>query len=79
MKKLHMFLSCFFIQYIVATEMAIMGPLAPFLASYFAIDQAKVMLLNLGYSAVGFLVPYLGIFADKFGKREASPYLLVSL
>ena len=71
MKKLHMFLSCFFIQYIVATEMAIMGPLAPFLASYFAIDQAKVMLLNLGYSAVGFLVPYLGIFADKFGKKRS--------
>lgn len=71
MKRLYMFLTCFLIQYIVATEMAIIGPLAPFLATYFAIDQAKVMLLNLGYSAVGFFVPYLGIFADKFGKKRS--------
>ena len=71
MKRLYMFLTCFLIQYIVATEMAIMGPLAPFLATYFGIDQGMVMLLNLGYSAVGFLVPYLGIFADKFGKKKS--------
>lgn len=71
MKRFSMFLICFFIQYIVATEMAIIGPLAPFLATYFNIDQGMVMVLNLGYSAVGFLVPYLGIFADKYGKKRS--------
>lgn len=71
MKRSYMFLICFFIQYIVATEMAIIGPLSPFLATYFGIDQGMVMLLNLGYSAVGFLVPYLGIFADKYGKKRS--------
>ena len=69
MKSFRMFMVCILIQFIVASEMAIMGPLAPFLASYFSIDQSMVMLLNLGYSAVGFLVPYLGIFADKRGKK----------
>lgn len=71
MKKSYMFLVCFLIQYIIATEMAVIGPLAPFLATYFGIDQGMVMLLNLGYSAVGFFVPYLGIFADKFGKKRS--------
>ncbi len=71
MNRLYMLIICFFIQYVVATEMAIMGPLSPFLATYFGIDQSMVMLLNLGYSAVGFLVPYLGIFADKHGKKKS--------
>lgn len=71
MNRVFMFSICFLIQYIIATEMAIIGPLAPFLAQYFSIDQSRVMLLNLGYSAVGFFVPYLGIFADKFGKKRS--------
>lgn len=71
MNRIFMFSICILIQYIIATEMAIIGPLAPFLATYFSIDQSMVMVLNLGYSAVGFFVPYLGIFADKFGKKRS--------
>lgn len=77
MNRIFMFLVCFLIQYIIATEMAIIGPLAPFLAIYFSIDQGMVMLLNLGYSAVGFFVPYLGIFADKFGKKRSLTISLI--
>ncbi len=77
MNRPFMFLVCFLIQYIVATEMAIIGPLAPFLATYFSIDQGMVMLLNLGYSAVGFFVPYLGVFADKFGKKRSLSLSLI--
>lgn len=77
MNRGFMFLVCFLIQYIVATEMAIIGPLAPFLATYFSIDQGMVMILNLGYSAVGFFVPYLGIFADKFGKKRSLTISLI--
>lgn len=71
MKRNIMFSATFLIQLVVAAEMAIIGPLSPFLALYFSIDQSMVMLLNLGYSAVGVLVPYLGVFGDKFGKKRS--------
>ncbi|HZK33192.1 MAG TPA: MFS transporter [Tissierellaceae bacterium] len=71
MKRNFMFLTTFLIQLIVAAEMAIIGPLSPFLALYFSIDESMVILLSLGYSAVGFLVPYLGVFGDKFGKKRS--------
>lgn len=71
MKRNLMFLTTFLIQIIIAAEMAIIGPLSPFLALYFSIDQSMVILLSLGYSAVGFLVPYLGVFGDKYGKRKS--------
>lgn len=51
--------------------MAMIGPLSPFLALYFSIDQSMVILLSFGYSTVGFLVPYLGVFGDKFGKKKS--------
>lgn len=71
MKRNFMFLTTFLIQVIIAAEMAIIGPLSPFLALYFSIDQSMVILLSLGYSAVGFLVPYLGVFGDKYGKKKS--------
>lgn len=72
-----MFLTTFLIQLMVAAEMCIMGPLAPFLATYFSIEQNMVILFNLGYSAVGFFVPYLGIFGDKYGKKKSLTISLV--
>ncbi len=77
MKRNFMFLTTFLIQLIVAAEMAIIGPLSPFLAIYFSIDQSMVILLSLGYSVVGFLVPYLGVFGDKFGKKRSISISLV--
>ena len=71
MKKNFMFITTFIIQLIIAAEMAIIGPLSPFLALYFSIDQSMVILVCLGYSAVGFLVPYLGVFGDKYGKKRS--------
>lgn len=71
MKRNFMFLTTFLIQLIVAAEMAMIGPLSPFLALYFSIDQSMVILLSFGYSTVGFLVPYLGVFGDKFGKKKS--------
>ena len=77
MKRKFMFLTTFLIQIIIAAEMAIIGPLSPFLAIYFSIDQSMVILLSLGYSAVGFLVPYLGVFGDKFGKKRSLSISLI--
>ena len=77
MKRNFMFLTTFLIQLIVAAELAIIGPLSPFLALHFSIDQSSVILLNLGYSAIGFLVPYLGVFGDKFGKKRSISISLV--
>lgn len=71
-----MFLTTFLIQLLITVEMNIIGPLAPFLAKYFDINESMVILFNLGYSAVGFLVPYLGVFADKYGKKRS---LVISL
>lgn len=66
-----MLITTFVIQLLVTTEMNIIGPLAPFLAIHFNISESRVILFNLGYSAVGFLVPYLGLFADKYGKKRS--------
>lgn len=77
MNHILMFLTTFLIQIIIAVEMGVIGPLAPFLAKYFAINEGMVMLFNLGYSAVGFLVPYLGVFADKYGKKKSLSISLI--
>lgn len=77
MKRKFMFLTTFLIQLIVAAEMAMIGPLSPFLATYFSIDQSMVILLSFAYSAVGLLVPYLGVFGDKFGKKRSISISLV--
>ncbi|WP_353096478.1 MFS transporter [Tissierella praeacuta] len=71
MNSFLMFLTTFLIQLVVAIEMGIVGPLAPFLANHFSIKESMVILFNLGYSAIGFLVPYLGVFADKHGKKKS--------
>ncbi|MBU5310553.1 MFS transporter [Tissierella carlieri] len=76
MNNILMFSTTFLIQIIIAIEMGVIGPLAPFLAKHFSINEGMVMLFNLGYSAVGFLVPYLGVFADKYGKKKS---LVISL
>lgn len=72
-----MFVTTFLIQIIIAVEMGVIGPLAPFLAQHFSINEGMVMFFNLGYSAVGFLVPYLGVFADKYGKKRSLSISLV--
>ena len=51
--------------------MNIIAPLAPFLSQYFNIKDSSVIMFNIGFSLVGLLVPILGIFADKYGKRKS--------
>jgi len=77
MNSILMFLTTFLIQLIIAMEMGIVGPLAPFLANHFSIKEGMVILFNLGYSAIGFLVPYLGVFADKQGKKKSLAISLI--
>ncbi|SHD77646.1 MFS transporter [Schnuerera ultunensis] len=71
-----MFLTTFLIQLIIATEMNIIAPLAPFLSQYFNIKDSSVIMFNIGFSLVGLLVPILGVFADKYGKKKS---LMVAL
>ncbi len=68
--QLLIFVTTFLIQFIIATEMNLISPLAPFLSEYFNIKDSSVILFNLGYSMVGIFVPYLGILADKYGKKK---------
>ena len=72
-----MFLTTFIIQFIIAMEMNLIGPLAPYLATYFHIRDSSVMLFNLGYSAVGIFVPLLGVMADRHGKKRLLSFALV--
>ncbi|NLC03752.1 MAG: MFS transporter [Tissierellia bacterium] len=72
-----MFLTTFIIQFIIAMEMNLIGPLAPYLAQYFNIRDSSVMLFNLGYSAVGIFVPLLGVMADRHGKKRLLSFALV--
>lgn len=68
--QLLMFITTFLIQFIIATEMNLISPLAPFLSEYFDIKDSNVILFNLGYSMVGVFVPYLGVLADRYGKKK---------
>lgn len=71
-----MFFTTFIIQFIIAMEMNLIGPLAPYLATYFSIEESSVMLFNLGYSAVGIFVPLLGVLADRHGKKRILSFAL---
>lgn len=77
MTQILIFITTFIIQFIIAIEMNMMGSIAPFLSTYFNIKPNMVILFNIGFSAVGILVPYLGILADKFGKKKILKFALV--
>lgn len=76
MNQILIFSVTFIIQFIIAMEMNFIGPLAPFLATYFGIRDSQVIYFNLGYSAVGLLVPFLGVWADKYGNKRLISYAL---
>ncbi len=76
MHTILMFLTTFIIQFIIAMEMNLISPLAPYLATYFEIRDSSVMLFNLGYSAVGIFVPFLGVMADRHGKKRILSFAL---
>lgn len=76
MNTILMFFTTFIIQFIIAMEMNLIGPLAPYLATYFSIKDSSVMLFNLGYSAVGIFVPFLGVMADRHGKKRILSFAL---
>lgn len=76
MNTILMFFTTFIIQFIIAMEMNLIGPLAPYLATYFSIQESSVMLFNLGYSAVGVFVPLLGVLADRHGKKRILSFAL---
>lgn len=71
-----MFLATFLIQLIITTEMNLIAPLAPYLSNYFGIKDSSVIFFNIGFSLVGLLVPILGAFADKYGKKKS---IIISL
>lgn len=70
MNQILIFATTLIIQFIITVEMNMMGTLAPFFVDYFNIRSNLVILFNLGFSAVGIFVPYLGILADRFGKKK---------
>ena len=76
MSQILIFLTTFIIQFMIAMEMNFIGPLAPYLAGYFGIRDSQVVYFNLGYSAVGLLVPLFGVWADKFGTKRLISYAL---
>jgi len=77
MNHLLMFTTTFIIQFIIAMEMNFIGPLAPYLATYFNIRDSQVIYFNLGYASVGLLVPLLGVWADRYGNKKIISYALV--
>lgn len=76
MSQILIFLTTFIIQFMIAMEMNFIGPLAPYLAVYFGIRDSQVVYFNLGYSAVGLLVPLFGVWADKYGTKRLISYAL---
>ena len=77
MNQILMFTTTFIIQFIIAMEMNFIGPLAPFLSTYFNIKDSQVIYFNLGYASVGLLVPLLGVWADRYGNKKLISYALL--
>lgn len=71
METFFIFFTTFFIQLIIAVEMNLVAPLAPYISEYFKIKPSSVVFFNIGFSIVGLLVPILGAFADKYGKKRS--------
>ena len=71
------FTTTFLIQFIIAIEMNMIGPVGPFLSEYFNIQDSYVILFNLGYSAVSILVPFLGILSDRYGKKRILGFAVI--
>ncbi|WP_416198275.1 MAG: putative arabinose efflux permease, MFS family [Sporanaerobacter sp.] len=70
------FLTGFLIHIIISMEFNLISAIAPYLASFFNIKASSVITLNLGFSIVGLLIPLLGTWADKYGKKK---YIFTSL
>lgn len=70
------FSTSFIIQLIISMEMNAVGPLAPYLATYFNIPSSSVIMLNIGFSLIAFIIPIFGAWADKHGKKK---YIIISL
>ncbi|MCI6271938.1 MAG: MFS transporter [Erysipelotrichaceae bacterium] len=58
------------IQFIITIEMSMVMPLAPIIASSYNINPSYISILNLGYALSGFLSPFFGYKADKFGIKK---------
>lgn len=71
------FLTVFIIQFIITVEMNLLGPLAPYLAQYFNIGESLVIRFNLGFSIAGLLIPIIGAWADKYGKKKSIVFSLI--
>ncbi len=71
------FLTVSIIQFLITVEMNLIGPLAPYLAEYFNIGESVVIRFNLGFSIAGFLIPIIGAWADKYGKKKSISFSLV--
>lgn len=71
------FLTGFLIHLIVSMELNSISPIAPFLANYFNIADSSVIRLGLGFSLVGLFVPLLGVWADKYGKKNYISFSLI--
>lgn len=72
-----MFLTTFLIQLIITTEMNLIAPLAPFISQYFNMNPSSVIMFNIGFSLIGLLVPILGAFSDKYGKKKSLMIALI--
>ncbi|NLL81669.1 MAG: MFS transporter [Tissierellia bacterium] len=77
MNQLLIFITTFIIQFVISVEMNLIGILAPFLSQHFSIDESLVIRFSLGYSAVAILVPYLGVLADRHGKKRLIKFALI--
>lgn len=72
-----MFVTTFLIQLVITIEMNLIAPLAPFISQYFNINPSSVIMFNIGFSFIGLLVPILGAFSDKYGKKKSLMIALV--
>ena len=72
------YLTGFLIHLIVSMELNTVSPITPYLATYFNIADSSVISLSLGFSLIGFYVPFFGLWADKHGKKKYISLSLVS-
>ncbi|WP_069649880.1 MFS transporter [Caloranaerobacter ferrireducens] len=68
----------FFIQFVISFESSFISPIVPYLADYFSIRESSVIYLNLGFSTIGLFSPLFGMAADKYGKKNAIVFAILT-
>lgn len=66
------------LQFLIVFEMSMVMPMAPIIAATYQVNPGLISLLNIGFTAAGFLAPYFGMRADKHSIKKTIILVFIS-